>query len=156
VNRRAAVLQLGFRAWRAGDERAFTPRPDMAADAAAVDWVWSERGEPGPTWSLLRATGEVVGMGGGVEQAPGSWMLWSVLAPMPWRHWPSALACARLVIQLLERDWGAEHFTALARTDFPGAHRVLQRLGFSRYDGPDPPWAGYVWFQRRVKQRRAA
>jgi RimJ/RimL family protein N-acetyltransferase len=152
VSKRWQTLRL--RAWRRGDERAFTPRPDMAEDMMLVAWAWG-RGPPGPTWTLERAgNGRVVGMAGGVEHVRGEWQIWSVLAPMHWRDWPPALALARNALRSLERDWGARRFTAFARIDFPGAHLVLRRLGFVLCMGPPPPWPGTVMYERWNGRRR--
>lgn len=149
---------LRLRAWRRGDERAFTPRPDMAEDMMAVAWAWG-RGPPGPTWTLERIRGDrVLGMAGAVEQARGDWQIWSVLGALRWRDWPAALALARGALRSLERDWGSTRFTAYARTDFPGAHLVLRRLGFELYAGraPAPSWPGTVMYERRITYRKKA
>ena len=145
---------LALRVWRPGDERAFEVRPDMAEEAAAVSWEWWLAGMPGPTWTLVRpSTGEVMGMGGGIEQRPGDWQLWSLLAKLPLRDWPSALACAAQAIRTLQREFDARHFTALAREDSPAAWRTLVRLGFNYY-GASMYWRGYVIFERRAQRRR--
>lgn len=148
VSRRWRTLSL--RAYRRGDERAFTPRDDMQIEGEAVAWQWTMRGPPGPTWTLIRAeTGKVVGVGGGVEQLRrGDWDMWCVLAPLSRRDWPSALACALEVMRTLEREWRAKRMAALARDDFPGAALVLRRMGFAYY-GPSPTWRGYSVFERR-------
>ena len=120
----------------------------------AVDWAWARWGPPGPTWTLERAFGgRVVGMAGGVEQEPGEWQIWSVLAPMHWRDWPAALALARGALRSLERDWGARRFTAFARVGFAGAALVLQRLGFTATRLP-PSWPGTVTYERWNGRRR--
>src|SRR6516162_6845841 len=103
--------RLALRAYRRGDELAFTARMDMGDELVRVGWNWA-RGAPGPTWALIRSeTGEVVGFGGGVEQRRGDWELWCVLAPLAWRDWPSAVQCAREVVRALVKDWKARRMT---------------------------------------------
>lgn len=152
MSNRWRVLKL--RAYRRGDEHAFAPRADMLAEMQAVAWEWTLRGPPGLTWTLTRAgSGEVVGIGGGVEQQRGDWQLWCVLAPLRWKEWPSAIACAVEVVRRLERDWGAKHLTALARDDLAAAALVLRRMGFAYY-GASLSWRGYSIFERSHRGRR--
>lgn len=147
---------LHVRPWRAGDELAFEPRADMMAEASAVAWSFPRHGPPGPTWTLVRTRdGEVMGMGGGVEEHRGDWQLWAWLAPIRPRDWPAAIDCAGVVVRALVRDWRARRMTAVARADFPGAQLVLQRLGFA-YFGWSIYWPGYVTFERTARRRRAA
>jgi RimJ/RimL family protein N-acetyltransferase len=147
---------LTLRLWRPGDELAFTPRPDMAADVAATAWSWPRYGAPGPTWTLVRAAdGAIVGIGGGVEKARGDWQLWSVLGEIGRREWPAALDCAREVIRTLQKEFRGNHFTALAHQDFPAAWRVLVRLGFNYY-GTSMFWKDCAIFERFARRRKAA
>lgn len=149
-------LSLHVRPWRAGDDVAFSPRADMAAEASSVAWSFPRYGPPGPTWTLVRTSdGAVLGMGGGVEQHRGDWQLWALLAPIRPRDWPAAIACAREVVRALVRDWRARRLTAVARHDFPGAQLVLQRLGF-HFFGWSIYWPGYVLYERTARRRRAA
>jgi hypothetical protein len=153
VSDRWWVLKL--RAYRRGDERAFTPRPDMLREMDAVAWSWTRAGPPGPTWALIRAgTGEVVGIGGGVEEARGQWHLWCVLAPLGWRDWPAAMRCAYEVVRRIEHDFRGRRLAAAARDDFPGAALVLRRLGFVRMQ-PSMTWQGYTLFERSRGRRPA-
>ena len=122
-----ARASLFLASWRAGDEDAFTPRPDAAAERAATGWDWS-RGPPGPTWTLMRYPREVLGVGGGVMMAGGCMQAWSCLAELPRGDWAMAIDCA-----------------ALVRADFAGAARVIRRLGFADV-GAGPP--GYRMFAR--------
>lgn len=149
--------RLALRGYRKGDEDRFTPRPDMLIERERVNWEWGRRGPPGPTWTLIRAgTGEVVGIGGGVEHKRGHWEIWCVLSPLRLHDWPSACACGLQVIRLLERDWHARRMTAQGRDDFPGAGLVLRRMGFARF-GPSTVFRGYSVFERlNGKQSRWA
>lgn len=136
------------RPYEAGDEAAFTPRADMAAEQAALGWDWT-RGPPGPTWTLARApSGEVAGIGGGVRIARDRRFarVWALIADLPRRDWPDAVRCAGLVLGFLEAA-GASTFTVLVREDLGGAARVMEHLGFTR-STPAPGWDGYVVMAR--------
>jgi hypothetical protein len=153
VSDRWRVLKL--RAYRRGDEGAFTPRPDMQRELEAIGWNWTRAGPPGPTWALIHAgTGKVAGMGGGVEEARGLWHLWCVLGPLGPRDWPAALQCARDVVRHIEHDFRGRRLAAYGRDDFPGAALVLRRLGFA-WMGPSKTWEGYSVFERARGRRPA-
>jgi hypothetical protein len=129
-----------------GDEALFTPRPDMAAEMAAGGHDWSA-GAPGPTWTLHTDAGDVVGMGGGIRDASGFWLVWCALAPLQMRQWPAAFRVARFVMARLA-DAGPRNFSATVRCGLKGGVGALQRLGFefcARLGGPMGQEYAVMW-----------
>lgn len=127
--------------WQSGDETAFEPRPDMAAERAFVGWDWTE-GPPGPTWAVIawtRQGWQRVGVAGFVRAGDG-WQAWAQLAALPRRLWPDL---ARLAAARLEAVAGP--IEASARIDIPCALRLLERLGF-RATGER--FGDYVYLER--------
>jgi hypothetical protein len=132
-----------LRPWQPGDERAFVPRPDMAAEGAALAWDWSN-GPPGPTWSLIRWPAQVIGVGGGRPAAePGVYQVWACLEAFPRGDWALAILCASAVIRQLERAHGARRLTVLVRKGVAPFERTMERLGFTRTTEASC-WPGYL------------
>ena len=122
--------KLRMRPYRPGDEAAFTPREDFARERAAVDWNWA-LGAPGPTWTLVRWSGDVVGVGGAVRtEEPGVWQAWAQLAELPRRDWPQAIWLAERALDYLEKHHGAKRIEAMARMGKAAPVLCLSRLGF--------------------------
>lgn len=119
---------LRMRRWCAGDEDAFTPRADFAQDQVENGWDWS-KGAPGPTWTILRWTGEVVGIGGVIEQRT-AWHAWAQLADVGRRDWPQLVWLASRVLAFMESQHQVAAFTADARVAQRGSARLLRKLGF--------------------------
>lgn len=135
-----------MRPYRPGDEDAFNLRADFAEERAATAWDWS-RGAPGPTWTIYRWSGEIVGIGGAVDQGDGLWQAWAQLADAPRRDWPQLLWLASRVLGYVETHHGAAAIEAMARTSNPAAISCLQRLGFRAPDA-HPAAAAYVHLYR--------
>lgn len=126
--------ELLLRHYRHGDEDAFTPRADFAAERRAVNWDWRS-GPPGPTWTLLRWTSlddfEVMGVGGYVETLPRSWEAWAWTAELSAREWAQAARLTGSTLRAMLREAPATtRIYAAARAAMPSAIRLLQRLGF--------------------------
>lgn len=132
---------IRMRPWRPGDQDAFVPRADFAAERAAVDWDWAD-GAPGPTWTLHLWDGRVLGMGGGVAGADGSWLVWAQLAPFARQDTPQLLWLAMRVVEELFRR-GARRIEAQCRPS-AAAIRCLKRLGFSLFDAAEWPGVGLI------------
>ncbi len=127
--------------WLPGDETAFTPAPLRAEERAAVAWDWS-RGPPGPTWTLLRQSGEVVGVAGLHDRGEGVFEAWSSLGEVRPMEWPRLLW---LAARRLEGAWlhGAHTVLAACRAGEGGAQRCLEILGFAPLEtGEDPRLPG--------------
>lgn len=135
---------IHLRPWRAGDETAFVPRPDMAAEGGAARFDWS-KGPPGPTWSLVRWPEQVIGIAGGVPVAsePGVFQVWACLADFPRGDWGLAILCAATAIKHLESSHGAKRLTVLVKKDFHPARATMDRLGFKRTTEASC-WPGYI------------
>lgn len=123
---------LRLRPWLPGDQDAFEMRPDFARESEISAWDWS-KGAPGPTWTLERWNGEVMGVGGGIER-DGLFVGWARLAQLANRDWPRALWCASKVLAFLARGPGPDRVVATASQDVAGAARCLERLGFEWRD----------------------
>lgn len=124
---------LRLRPWKPGDEDAFEVSADVAAERAMVAWDWS-KGPPGPTWTLVRWSGEVAGVGGFHETARdargATFQAWCWLADLPRRDWPKTMWLAGRAIDHAARHHGARRLEATASARMPGAALCLQRLGF--------------------------
>lgn len=122
--------KLRMRPYRAGDEAAFTPAPDFARAIVANGYDW-DQGPPGPTWSICRWSGEVVGLGGAIEHPvePGQFHAWAQLAEVARRDWPQLLWLAERVLMRLILQRGARRITAHALDQ--AAMRCLMRLRFA-------------------------
>jgi hypothetical protein len=130
------------RPYQRGDERRFTPRPDMREEMRRVGWDWTA-GAPGPTWTLVRYHDQVLGLGGGFPQGLGAYQVWSALTELPRGDWAPAILCAAAVVRHLEQSHGARRLTVLVRKGFHQAERTMERLGFSRSTEP-ANWPGYL------------
>jgi hypothetical protein len=129
--------QLALYAYNPGDIDGFTPRPDFAAELAAVNWAWPEGPPPGRTWSLFRREPwKILGVGGLVDRGFGRWQAWACLAELSRREWKVAFDLARQVLEAHERFANCARIEASARVGLPGAVQLLDRLGFV------PLWAG--------------
>lgn len=120
---------FSVRAWRPGDETAFVPRADFAAERRALGWRWAQ-GAPGPTWTILR-DGRVLAVGGGVERGGGVWDVWASAADLRPREWLACLMLAAGVMAELRRVHKAKLLLASCRSNFPAARACLERLGFA-------------------------
>jgi hypothetical protein len=103
----------------------------------------------------IERRGQVVGVGGFVVHAGPiqveSLEAWAWLADLPRRDWPVLLALAGAIIEQTATSFGARLVTAMARRDFPGAARCLERLGFADdFDVMTDPDAAYRYFIRVV------
>lgn len=150
---RGKRAMIYVRPYRPGDEAAFLPRPDLAADLAKAGWDLGRDGPPGPTWTLARLgdgrpgspreLDQVLGVGGGVPgAAAGSFQVWTVMAPIRRHDWGLALLCAAYVIAWLQKEHGARRLTVLVRCGFREAERTMERLGFTR-SAEDSRFPGY-------------
>lgn len=119
---------LRLRRWRPGDEDAFTPRADFAEQRAAVGWDWTQ-GAPGPTWTVLRWNGDVVGVGGFIQQGLTEFAAWAWLAEVQRRDWPQLIWLAQRALTDVRTHHGARAIAADAAT--PAASRLLGRLHFT-------------------------
>jgi hypothetical protein len=131
-----------LRPWRRGDERKVAMRPDMQVEFEKNHWDWAA-GPPGPTWTLVRHPGELIGIGGGVAAGDGVWQAWCCLAELPRGDWPLALCCARAALRHLQLRHGAVRITALVRDGFGPGIRTLEHLGFTRQTAAPTWWPGY-------------
>lgn len=132
---------IHLRPFQPGDHLVFALRPDMAQEFARLDWPWAKR-LPGPTWTLVRYPGEVIGFGGGHLVGPGAFQVYCFLADLPRGDWTMAIACARTALGRLEREHGGRTFTALLRVGHVAGERTLARLGFTR-SAEASDWPGY-------------
>lgn len=123
---------LRLRPYQPGDEDAFEPRADFAADRAATAWNWA-KGAPGPTWTLLHGR-QVLGIGGAVQGENHAWQAWAQLAELERRDWPQAVRLAGVVLTHLTDSLGAHWIWAEARQANAGAGRALEHLGFEPFD----------------------
>lgn len=144
-----ARAPLHLRPWVPEDVGAFAMRADMADDFAKVVWLWSA-GAPGPTWTLVRFPGEVLGFGGGYPSRPATFQAWCFLADLPRGDWPLALNCARAALNSLEAEHGARRITALVRLGFEPGERTLRRLRFTR-SAETSEWPGYSVMAREAR-----
>lgn len=137
---------LWMRPYETGDERRFQPRADMAEDLAAAAWDWTQ-GPPGQTWTLIRADGTVLGLGGFVDRGQDVFEAWSVLGALRARDVFQALWLAARRIEGARIVLGARRIVAGARAADLGACRGLERLGFCNVGfGYDDRLPG-VWIQ---------
>ena len=131
---------LFLRPWEPGDEAAFTPRADFAAEMAAGGHDWSAGPPAGVVWTICRWHGEVVGVAGALETEDGPhgeaqpWFhLWAHLADLSPREIAMALRLARACIRRLTMMYPGRRFVAYARESLSGSVRCLQALGLKRH-----------------------
>ncbi len=142
--------RIDLRAYRRGDEAAFTPREDFAEEMAMIGHDWSGGPPTGHVWTLTRDH-EVIGLAGVhrvLDRRPEAWAWVADLAPRDW------VALVRLGRKMLGRMPQLGPVEASCRLSSRAAQSCLERIGFEDtgevFDAPIGAGIAYRMMVRRA------